>query len=30
MKTELWHSQALFTTLGEQWINEKLISEGVI
>ena len=30
MKTELGHSQTLFTTLGEQWINEKLISEGVI
>lgn len=29
-QTELGHSQALFTTLGEQWINEKLISEGVI
>ena len=29
-QTELGHSQALFSTLGEQWINEKLISEGVI
>lgn len=29
-QTELGHSQTLFTTLGEQWINEKLISEGVI
>jgi phage antirepressor YoqD-like protein len=29
-QTEQGHSQALFTTLGEQWINEKLISEGVI
>lgn len=29
-QTEIGHSQALFTTLGEQWINEKLISEGVI
>lgn len=29
-QTELGHSQALFTTLGEQWVNEKLISEGVV
>jgi phage antirepressor YoqD-like protein len=29
-QTELGHSQALFTALGEQWINEKLIIEGVI
>ena len=29
-QTEMGHSQALFTTLGEQWVNEKLISEGVI
>jgi len=29
-QTELGHSQALFTAKGEQWINEKLISEGVI
>ena len=29
-QTEMGHSQALFTTLGEQWINEKLISEGFI
>jgi len=29
-QTELGHSQALFTTLGEQWINEKLISEGAL
>lgn len=29
-QTELGHSQTLFTTLGEQWINEKLISEGAI
>jgi len=29
-QTELGHSQALFTTLGEQWVNEKLISEGAV
>ena len=29
-QTELGYSQALFTNAGEVWINEKLISEGVI
>lgn len=29
-QTEMGHSQALFTTLGEQWVNEKLISEGAL
>ena len=29
-QTEQGHSQALFTTLGEQWINERLISEGEV
>lgn len=29
-QTEMGHSQALFTTLGEQWVNEKLISEGLV
>jgi len=29
-QTERGYSQCLFTTKGEQWINEKLISEGVI
>lgn len=29
-QTEQGYSQALFTTLGEQWINEKLINEGAI
>ncbi len=29
-QTELGYSQALFTAKGEQWINEKLISEGVV
>lgn len=29
-QTEMGHSQALFTTLGEQWINKKLITEGLI
>jgi phage antirepressor YoqD-like protein len=29
-QTEQGHSQALFTPAGEVWINEKLISEGVI
>lgn len=29
-QTELGHSQALFTTLGEQWINEKIITEGLV
>lgn len=29
-QTELGHSQALFTALGEQWINEKLITEGLV
>ena len=29
-QTELGHSQALFTPAGEVWINEQLISEGVV
>jgi phage antirepressor YoqD-like protein len=29
-QTELGYSQALFTAQGEQWINERLINEGVI
>ena len=29
-QTELGYSQCLFTARGEQWINEKLINEGVI
>ena len=29
-QTEQGYSQALFTTLGEQWINSKLIDEGAI
>jgi len=29
-QTEQGYPQALFTTKGEQWINEKLITEGVI
>ena len=29
-QTELGYSQCLFTAKGEQWVNEKLISEGVI
>ncbi|AUR85073.1 antirepressor protein [Vibrio phage 1.067.O._10N.261.52.C9] len=29
-QTEVGHPQALFTTAGEVWINEKLITEGVI
>lgn len=29
-QTELGYSQCLFTAKGEQWINEQLISEGVI
>lgn len=29
-QTELGYSQCLFTAKGEQWINEKLINEGVI
>jgi len=29
-QTELGHSQCLFTTGGEQWINEKLITEGAV
>ncbi len=29
-QTDLGYSQCLFTTKGEQWINEKLISEGVV
>lgn len=29
-QTEQGYSQALFTAKGEQWINEKLINEGVI
>ena len=29
-QTDSGFSQCLFTTLGEQWVNEKLISEGVV
>jgi hypothetical protein len=29
-QTEMGHSQCLFTAAGEQWINAKLITEGVI
>lgn len=29
-QTELGHSQCLFTTKGEQWVNKKFIDEGVI
>lgn len=29
-QTELGYSQALFTPSGEQWVNSKLISEGII
>lgn len=29
-QTEQGYSQALFTTAGEQWVNEQLIKEGVI
>jgi phage antirepressor YoqD-like protein len=29
-QTEQGYSQALFTAKGEQWVNEKLINEGVI
>ena len=29
-QTEVGHPQALFTTAGEVWINEKLITEGIV
>lgn len=29
-QTDLGYSQALFTAKGEQWVNQKLISEGVV
>lgn len=29
-QTEMGHSQCLFTTKGEQWVNRKFIDEGVI